>query len=426
MSSPSDCSVAVRLFPNDEDDDVEDEDPLEVTEPRTVRVKSDAEQHFEKKGRLPSVLLAMCIGSRLEQDLNADPWSKYSLKKEIRMKKDVLKAECKRRVKQQGLKERVPNSHNTVKDYVAYLRKYPNLCVPDLVFIAGEMEKYRAKVVAMVNTANNGMPADQRRWIGIDPWLRLYHVIDELKDKFVQRDVSYDRQELDRPDKTNFWDDASALFNDPEYKPWTYKLSWLHSEFNASFQIEKEKCPSNVNGEQLKKKLAEARMKLLRVMDKWERSGNGDGMPNPEDPTQMIVGSDRAAFLGHDPVHILYLWHLAEHNDTLNSIKAMLPPEMGVSSENIPSVRNGKKVSADSSDIESGRQYRTSVQKSMEDIAESMKNANLIKAHEALGRYEILHAEAIAEDRPASICAIYKKKVEMISKQIVAMGGTLD
>ena len=111
----------------------------------------------------------------------------------------------------------------------------------------------------MVKTANNGMPADQRRWIGIDPWLRLYHVIDELKEKFVQRD----RQELDRPDKTNFWDDASAFFNDPEYKPWTYKLAWLHSEFNASFQIEKEKCPSNVNGEQLKKKLAEARMKLL-------------------------------------------------------------------------------------------------------------------------------------------------------------------
>ena len=180
MSTESDSSINVCLFPsndegpNDDDpeDEVEDEDP---NQPAVLRPKTDAEKHFISKGRLPSVLLAMCIGSRLEQDLAKDPWCKYSQKKEIRMKKVVLKAECKRRVKQLAIKERIPNSHDTVKTFVQYLRKYPIICVSDLLFISGEMTRYRSKVETMVNTANNGMPADNRRWIGVDPWLRLYH-----------------------------------------------------------------------------------------------------------------------------------------------------------------------------------------------------------------------------------------------------------
>lgn len=95
---------------------------------------------------------------------------------------------------------------------------------------------------------------------------------------------------------------------------------------------------------------------LKRIIDKWERSGQGDGGFEPEDDDdegetyQPEFGSfhdrrhgalaSRGAFLNGRPSYLLYLWHHLEASDLITSACCRIDPSIAGpdGSRGVPSV----------------------------------------------------------------------------------------
>lgn len=91
-------------------------------------------------------------------------------------------------------------------------------------------------------------------------------------------------------------------------------------------------------------------IELRKVVFNWELSGNGfgqqraavlaDGSANLEfgrisQAHLEQEGDNRAAFLNHAPVHILYLWYLADTMDILSDVLDVLSDNVRVDAENV-------------------------------------------------------------------------------------------
>ena len=72
--------------------------------------------------------------------------------------------------------------------------------------------------------------------------------------------------------------------------------------------------------------------KLVLIINKWERSGNGAGNRKEGDEGfgQVDVESfqdddERAAFLGNNRSSLLYFWHMSLEHDLLSQTVSILP-----------------------------------------------------------------------------------------------------
>ena len=285
-------------------------------------------------------LLAMFTGQPFEVDAeNEEPFCKYEKRSEFRLTKKILTAESKRRLSTyEDVTDKVPNSHKSNLVFIKYLKDNP---ISDPRCIAFLQEQKHAMVnhfEVLVNTSSDGSVSAQ--WRGNKPFLRLYHVILDDRGRFLARDQPLTREELDRPDKSSYWEWAAGKYNDPTFVPKSEMYPLLHHDFAAQIDLDTEGLPLPTNAETLKKKLADCRFKLLEVIRKFDISGNGDGsVLEPEDGTDPYVAdaTEKCAFLGNYNSHILYLWELCDDYDLLNSVKAVLPDDCSVNGSTIAS-----------------------------------------------------------------------------------------
>jgi hypothetical protein len=155
-----------------------------------------------------------------------------------------------------------------------------------------------------------------------------------------------DRQVLDarnssaRPE--TFFEAVARVFNDECNLFISEMLPDLHYSFARSITLDFDDMPGEVTPEEVKKRFADARAKLIKLISKWELSGNGFGQRALDDDEfghmgedEMEAGDNRGNFLDSmTKEHILYFWHLADSNELLKNILNVIADTSSANSEN--------------------------------------------------------------------------------------------
>ena len=220
-----------------------------------------------------------------------------------------------------------------------------------------------------------------KKWVGKEPILRLIHALvdnDEIKHAYLERfDVPSDRMVIENRNTSETraaccWAMMAVKWNDPHFSPSSILMSELHSDFGEPIVIDHDVISDMTvaTAEKVKEKWSGLLHCLKRQIEKWERSGQGDGgyidndaFGDDEDETRPAPKfgelSNRsqgaldscAAFFRDKESYLLYLWEVLEWNGLLVSSMQRLN-ELAAArngADGIPSVVGAAKRGDDSS-----------------------------------------------------------------------------
>ena len=150
--------------------------------------------------------------------------------------------------------------------------------VNERIGASAKAEAEKAVVLALFN----------KRWVGNKPILRLIHALidnDEIKHAYLERfDVPSDRMVIKNRNTPETraaccWAMMAAKWNDPLFSPLSILVGELHSDFGGLTVIDHDVI-SNLTAttaEKVKDKWLGLLHGLKEQIEKWERSGQGDG-----------------------------------------------------------------------------------------------------------------------------------------------------
>jgi hypothetical protein len=220
-----------------------------------------------------------------------------------------------------------------------------------------------------------------KKWVGKEPILRLIHALvdnDEIKHAYLERfDVPSDRMVIENRNTPETraaccWAMMAVKWNDPHFSPSSILMSELHSDFGEPIVIDHDVISdlTVATAEKVKDKWSGLLHGLKRQIEKWERSGQGDGgyidddafgddedetRPAPKfgDLSNCSQGAldSRAAFFRDKESYLLYLWEVLEGNGLLVSSMQRLNELAAAANgaDGIPSVVGAAKPGDDSS-----------------------------------------------------------------------------
>jgi hypothetical protein len=211
-------------------------------------------------------------------------------------------------------------------------------------------------------------------WTDNKVMCRLYCCMydERVRPYFVSKDDVMTRPELDARNNEDrpltVWEKIAHLFNDREI---TFELPCnpnLHHAFAEPMILNFDSMPGEITPDDCKKRLADSRAKLMRVISRWELSGNGFGQRTELDEEfghmeeeQLEDGDNRAKFLdGIGKEHLLILWDLGDKEGVLSKFLNRLSAEVGVDPDNIPTntaaVQNPRRLTAEQQQASGFRQ----------------------------------------------------------------------
>jgi hypothetical protein len=343
-------------------------------------------------------------------DIENDELLKTSFKNKATIvpKLTHLLEECKRRSDLFAI-PRIRKSAKKI-EIIAWLKEHPVVDPKDVLFLRHEITKTYRAIRRQSEESRNQASGNRTNWISTN-WLRLYcaAIDDEARTSLLQKDDCMNRAELDgrnhaeRPD--DWYAKTAELYNSKKIYV-TLALRDLHIDYAYTRQLRFQDLPGGpITEADVKTKLAESRAKLIVIISKWERSGNGFGMRSESDPRyghwDAGQGDNRSDFLnatlGHKPHH-LYLWHLSDTMGVLKNVLTVLSPEIAGDSRHCPrnlaSTQNKRNRSDEPSyAIEVKKQvFRDEVTSTLKEIGAGMKEANKIQA-----RAVAIQARAVSE-----------------------------
>jgi hypothetical protein len=174
--------------------------------------------------------------------------------------------------------------------------------------------------------------------------MRMIHCLiqDGVKEAFLQRHDCFSRDGLDArnsPNRPRTWVEViTDKFNDIDFSPDSEVFPNLHEDFASSINLDLDQCPCVVSVEQVKSWIADRKAKLVLMINRWERSGNGDGQRWEEDRTFGHMESihyqseNRSQFLQNDRSTLLYYWQMLDNYDMISNTVSILPADFGISS----------------------------------------------------------------------------------------------
>lgn len=372
-------------------------DDVTVSSPSNSRC--EAERVLVQQSNRWTALFALCIG--LEQtlddgtkkpllDANENPFCLLK-KKDIKPSVDCLREEVKRRCVAQasnGTKIPKPNGWNAQK-CVDWLKANPITSDEDVAFLLQKAEEVKNVVANATQKAptqqgnQQGTDAESEtgnKWFGPLPYLRLMHCLleDDIKDKWIRRNRAKTIQEIDarRSDirQPDVHEMIADRWNSKEFNP-TTMVSNCHfhfsQEIDIGFQVTAEFARATPT--KVKDKFAKMKTDLTSIIDKWERSGQGDGgvshdVEEDDDYDEELeeqaskAGSEedegraepsrrdkfawgrsegrtgafdsRDSFLGSNPSYLLYYWDILDQNGLFDTTINRMSDEAGASSAN--------------------------------------------------------------------------------------------
>ena len=153
---------------------------------------------------------------------------------------------------------------------------------------------------------------------------------------FLRRNAVKSREEIDATNSPvrppTAYEVISSKWNDPSFNPQTI-TSHSHPDFANPIDLSFIHVSGLIPAEAVttQNRLSTIRVTLLRIIDRWEQSGQGDGGRHAEAVSEIpgAWGSlegrsqealdNRANFLGGSPTWYLYFWEMADRYQLLDS-----------------------------------------------------------------------------------------------------------
>jgi hypothetical protein len=307
------------------------------------------------------------------------------------------------------------SSHYTKERCYKWLMLYPLAHPTDIAFLVQEEARFKAEVEEATNEVKAKKTSN---WVDNDPFLRLYHCLinDKVKAAFLSRNNVLNREELDarNSDKRpkTYEQEAAELFNDSTFAPTSLHLPSLHSDFDDNKVLLLEGMPGAITPEEVKSRMAGSRAKLMAVISNWELSGNGFGQRRQEEvgfgslEEEHLLDDNGGAFLQGYRSHILYLWHLSDEEDILQSVKSALDPGCAANTDSIPEVEFKRKKRKTSEEDE--RDFREQVSSSFDTISFSTLCNQITQTQKSKTDFEVKYVLATDD----AVKAVYKRMMK--------------
>ncbi|CAB9521959.1 hypothetical protein SEMRO_1254_G256390.1 [Seminavis robusta] len=319
-------------------------------------VVGPTERYYKCSGEKAAELMGMGIGLKTGDlrevgNVDIEPYCSMKLKKKVTPTQRHMVEEIRRRCILEGEEEPKCKCWEK-KKCIQWLQQHPITDTQDIAFVIKEEKK----LFDLVTKALLEKPTDKKEksapWIHAEPYIRLIEcmVHDSIRDKFLDMQKIGDRDELDarnsenRPE--NIFEACARLFNDADHDVYSRCLPELHFTFADILDCSFENMPGRITPDEVKRRWGDCRAKLIKIISKWELSGNGFGQRAEGDDdfghlaeTQLECGDNRANFLdSQTKEHILYLWHVADEAEILKNVMCVIHDSCAATSETCSSV----------------------------------------------------------------------------------------
>jgi hypothetical protein len=407
------------------------------------------EKRQKANGENLAELMTMCFGltsvdDRFLGQVQYEPYLSMKFKKKVTPTQKHLVEEVKRRSKCSN--SNIPSCGYWSKDRLhKWLCDNPVSEAVDVMYLMNEEKKLHDSVVkskeTKVATATEG-GGRSASWTTNDPYLRLYHCIfaEETRDALMRLNDVMTRAELDarnsaeRPE--NFFEAVSRIFNDTNKIFVTDCVPDLHFHFAVPIVLDFDDMPGPIDPEDCKKRFSDARAKLIKIISKWELSGNGFGQRSLEDDDfghmgqeELEAGDNRANFLDSmTKEHILYFWHLADKNELLKNVLNVIADTSSADSENYQTTSEGSSASSvaaatrKSNEAKATNEFRLQMGSALATMSQAALLQELRNAETQCMKYE----ELIITTDNDRLKEVYLKFAKKEEKRIVEIQQDLD
>ena len=284
----------------------------------------------------------------------------------------MLKDEIVRRYEAFGLEGQENRPHPnawTLEKLTTWLDKHPIEKTEDIEFLKRVTEAHKLSSHEAHAAAQIEKESLELNWTGKYPYLRLIHcVIDErIKELYLRRnDLNQGRLQVENRNSSsrekNVWEKIADLWNDGTFEPYTEdNLFELHPDFTFSVQLSYDKVRSMTpaTAQKIYNVLSTMLGSLTKVIQNWEKSGQGDGGHLDEDDEDVpefgsLEGRTphalhcRHNFVKGSQSYLLYLWHTFDKHQLLHTSLNAFPDDVGASdgAESVPSAISTAEPSA--------------------------------------------------------------------------------
>ncbi|KAI2510573.1 hypothetical protein MHU86_3841 [Fragilaria crotonensis] len=342
-----------------------------------------SEQVYVESGNEKKVLYLLCIGlvhrnnSNEEQPLfsfEQEPWSLLPKNSFLRPKNTDFVHEITRRANLFNITP-VPRPSNWTRiQIIEWLERNPIHNVADIEFLTNEVFRLRDLLIrAQQQQGSNSITGSTAggggggNWRGSVPYLRVIMCLtqDDVKRLFLARANTRSRQELDARNSQirppTVFEVMSDLWNSNDFNP-IAPASECHVDFMNAIDCSYAHVAglSPATPQRIEDLLVSMRSDLLRIITRWEQSGQGEGGRDAQEeehqdsnaddasssltPSQQADDDDensatsreqqniggltqrppralqsRASFLNGRPSYLLYFWEVADAHQILQS-----------------------------------------------------------------------------------------------------------
>jgi hypothetical protein len=327
---------------------------------------NDVKEHFEKCNNSLKVLVVLCRGLKTDSnqpliDPKREPWLHLKAS-QLKANAGDYKEEVNRRWISFVSKEQAADISQSTRqprpkawkigDLFDWLDDHPVSRDAEVSYLKDEVSK--SEKVARESMEAKKAEAEMlesKRWQGEAPYLRLIHTIidhDNIKLAFLKRhDLSSSRMQVENRNSVNkrektVWELVSEKWNSVEYSAETICIGHLHTDFSDSKTIPHSNVESMMvaTPEKCEQKFQSMMSELNKRIEKWERSGQGEGGEQAYDddddgeveirvPSSEGYGSlkDRSqgaldkvhAFFEYNQSYLIYLWYVIDCYGLLGS-----------------------------------------------------------------------------------------------------------
>ena len=281
--------------PQPHDDETEDND-CDASLEDDGRIVSNAQKSYLEKNNSKKQLFLMCFGLTEDDDggtpvldVDAEPWNGIK-KRDIKPTRIEYAEEITRRIslmftESDRVHQHKPTNWSLAK-YIQRLQVHPIVDEHDILFLKNEVRHVKT-IIMNAEQERRDEKARQAggQWRGPIPHIRLILCLteDAIKIAFLRRADARTRLELDarnsnvRPPAV-FELIADKWIDRSDFNP-VAAVSECHKEFSAPTNCAHSQVAGLMQAtpQKVEDALASIRSNLLRIIENWERSGQGEG-----------------------------------------------------------------------------------------------------------------------------------------------------
>ena len=373
---------------------LEEDEEAGIPSPQTM-----AEQMYSTNGRSLKALALLSLGLKNDDgspvfNTSILPWSAALRPSALKMTAKELRREILRRCVAAGNVLHAPRPNQwPVPKSTEWLESNPIVDDNEVAFIRATISHriiVAERIVSQPNAAQ--LPASSNigtgNWVGKYPHLRLIHAIiddNDIKSAYNSRlnlpggRMAVENRRTQEAITSNVWYMVANKWNDPLFHP-TTSVKDHHSDFARPIAIPFDSVASMqpATPEKAEEKWNTMNLTLKRIIQNWERSGQGYG-GYVEEPGEEEVDADndtfafgclegrsqvalesRSNFFDGKNMYLLYLWDVLEEHGLTQSTMQQLRDGVGCGngSEGVPSIIGSKRSLDEDSSLGSSKKTR--------------------------------------------------------------------